>query len=228
MKLIIYFSTLLILAIAPYASGTINYRDKAITLISFDVNINSETKRFLAKFENLFQSTSKPDADKIISRIKDLAWGTFVDTIQDNVGMIILPLNTLDSSIGYDVYGFPSVNIGKAQKKGTSKYFMKIDLQIGPEPTQPIGTIKKDTSSQFIKLKEGEIRPMVTIIVTTYSNNGILPIGKYTGSALSPYAWEANNDTILDGMVNENLSTNQSTLMNLIIQAITNLSKNIH
>jgi len=104
---------------------------------------------------------------------------------------------------------------------------MKIDLQIGPEAYQPISSFKNDTTSQRAKLKSGEIKPMVTITLTTYSENGIIPIGKYVGIAIAPTAWSADNASILDGLVNTNSKNDLSTLMSLINEAINDLSINI-
>ena len=209
-------------------AGSINYRDKAISLISFSVNISAETKKIFEKFDSQFPATSNEKADKFIARIKDLAWSSFIDTIQKNIGMVILPISTLGSDVNYDLYGFPDVNITKAQKKGTSKFFMKIDIQISPETFQTLSIAKKEKSIQHIKLKDGETRPMVTITLTTFSNNGILPIGKYEGFSIAPNPWSTDDASIFDGLVNDNNRNDLSTFMSLINEAIKDLSKNIH
>jgi hypothetical protein len=228
MRVFIYFSFIIILFDTPSKAISINYKDKAISLIAFNVNISSETKRFLEQFESQFSLASNPNANKIIAKIKDHTWSSLVDSLQKNVGMIILPISTFGTSISYDNYGFPDVNVSKAQKKGSSKFYMKVELQIGSETLPPNPNLKKDTSYHIIKLKEGEIRPMVTITLTTFSNDGILPIGKYVGIAISPLAWKLDDSSIIDGMVNDNINANSSSLMTLINVAITKLSKNIH
>ena len=222
------FSVLTLVVLLPNAVSSINYRDKAITLISFNVSISSETRKVFEKYDSQFPSAVNENADKFIARIKDLAWSSFVDTIQQKVGMVILPISTLGSTINYDAYGFPDVNITKAQKKGTSKFFMKVDIQISPETYQGLMMLKKDKNIQHIKLKDGEIRPMVSITLTTFSNNGIVPIGKYEGFSVAPNPWSLDDSSIFDGLVNENNKYDLSTFMSLINEAINDLSKNIH
>jgi len=228
MKKYILMAIILILVVPVTLFGSINYKDKAVTLLSFSVNIHPETRRIFEKFDSQFPSASNENADKFIARIKDFAWSSIVDSIQKNVGMVILPISTLGSSISYDAYGFPDVNITKAQKKGTSKYFMKIDIQIGPESFQSISMLKRDTVVQRITIKDDEIRPMVTITLTTFSNNGILPIGKYEGFSIAPMAWSSDDSSIFDGLVNDNAKYDLSSFMSLINAAIYDLSKNVH
>lgn len=226
--------TLLILAITifvitPFRVSSQRYKNKEISLISFNVTIHSEVKKYLDQYENSFSSVKNAKADKIIAKIKEQAWGSFVDVLQREIGMIILPVSTFGNSISYDDYGFPDVNISKAQRKGFSKYYMKIDMQIGPEmPQFPIShKAKNDSTVQSTLLKDGEIKPVVTITLTTFPENGIMPLSKFVGIAESPAAWSSDDPLVLDGLINDNNKTDLSTLMSLINEAITDLSINM-
>jgi len=227
MKKILLITSIFILVGLPFHVGSINYRNKEITLISFGITINPETKSYLDQFESYFPSLKNNSGDKIIAKIKEQAWGSIVDILQKDIGMIILPIRTYGNNINYDAYGFPDVNIGKAQRKGFSKFYMKIDIQIGPETYHPLSSFKADTLDIQTKLKNGEIKPMVTITFTSFPESGIIPIDKHIGIAIAPEVWPDDDASVLDGLVNTSSKDDLSTLMSLINEAINDLSINI-
>ncbi len=229
MRRFVFISVFILLFVIPFQVGSINYRDKEITLISFSVNIHSDTKKYLEQFNSYFPSAKNSSADNIIAKIKEQTWGSLTDILQREIGMIILPINTLGSSISYDDYGFPDVSVGKAQRKGFSKYYMKIDVQIEPEISPyPVNIkAKKDSTIRPVKLKNGEIKPVVIITLTTYPNNGIIPLGKYVGYSEASTVWSPGDVLILDGLVNSNYKTDLTTLMSLVNEAINDLTTNI-
>ncbi len=211
-----------ILIVMPFKGVSQKYKNKEVSLISFTISIHPETKIFLDQFENQFQSVKNNNADKIISKIKEQAWGSLVDSLQQGMGMIILPISTFGAKIGYDAYNFPDVSITRAQRIGYSRFYIRIDLAIGPEILPPNSSFKtkNDTALQKLKIKEGEIKPVVTLTITCYPENGILPVGKYIGSAQASTVWISENASILDGLVNTDVKTDLSTLMSLINEAI--------
>lgn len=226
MKKLILITAVIVLIGLPFHVGCTNYKNKEITLIQFNVTIQPEIKKYLYQLEDNFPPLKNEKADRIIGRIKDYAWSALQDKLQQQIGMIVMPLNTLGDRISYDVYDFPDVGISKAQKKGASKFYMKVDLQIGPEifqyTTHTSSKDKKDSLPQYTRLKEGEIKPMITITLTTYPNSGILPLDKFVGTTAAPSIW-AVNASILDGLVNTNNKNDQSTLMSLTQKAIDEL-----
>ncbi|RPH30274.1 MAG: hypothetical protein EHM93_16060 [Bacteroidales bacterium] len=210
-----------ILITSPFQAVSQKYRNKEVSLISFNISIHPDTKKYIDQFESHFQAVKNVNADKIISKIKEQAWGSLVDSLQQEIGMVILPISTFGSKIGYDAYNFPDVNISKAQRIGYSKFYLKIDLGIGPEViTNQSFKSKNDSTLQKQKLKEGEIKPVVTLTITCYPANGIIPVGKYVGSAQASTIWSSESPSILDGLVNTNSKTDMSTLMSLINEAI--------
>ena len=69
--------------------------------------------------------------------------------------------------------------------------------------------------------------PYVTLTLTCYSVNGIIPIGKYVGTMQSSTIWETGNSSVVDGLVNNNFEPNNSTLLGLITHAISDVTKNM-
>lgn len=226
MKRFILLTGVIILIGLPFQLSSTNYKNKEITLIQFNVTIQPEIKKYLYQFENSFPALKNEKADKIIGKIKEQSWSALQDKLQQEIGMIITPLNSLGDRISYDVYDFPDVGVSKAQKKGASKFYMKVDLLIGPEmfqyTTHSSSKNKKDSTSQYTRLKEGEIKPMITITLTTFPNNGILPLDKFVGTATAPTAWTIDAST-LDGLVNEKNKNDLSTFMSLIQKAVDEL-----
>ncbi len=205
------------------------YKNKEISLISFSVTIYPETKQFLEKLSGNFPPYKNPKADKIIGTIKEKTWAFLIDKLQEDNGMFILPLNTLGDSYSYDIYGFPDGNINKALKKGESKFYMKIEMYIGTasNPTNAVSyKNQKDTSLYPSQLQDGQIMPKVTIDITTYSNNGILPVGRYKGISAAPKPFDLT-PYVLDGLVNTKNSFEPTTLMGIINEAIAEISINI-
>lgn len=217
MRVLLIIVTLGILI--PLQAVSQKYKNKEMSLISFNISIHENTKKYLNQYENLFPSVKNANADKIISKIKEQAWGSLVDSLQQNIGVVLLPISTFGNKISYDAYDFPDVNISKAQRIGFSKFYIKIDLEIGPEATQyPIN--KKEKHDVAVQLKDGEIRPVVTLTITCYPEKGIIPIGKYVGSAQTPTIWASGKPSILDGLINSNYKIDLSTLLGLINEAI--------
>lgn len=211
-----------IILVNPYKSVSQKYKNKEVSLISFSISINPETKVFFDQFESHFPETKNNNADRIVSKLKEQAWSALLDSLQQEIGMAILPINTFGTKVGYDIYNFPDVNIIKAQRIGYSKFYLKIDLEIGPEiiQTSLLQKLKTDTTLQKAMPKEGEIKPIVKITITCYPANGIVPVGKYIGSAQASSIWTSKDISILDGLVNSNVKTDFSTIMSLVTEAI--------
>ncbi len=223
----IFSITLSLLLALPFIGHSQRYKNKDVALISFSVSIHDDIKAYLDKFESQFPNTANNKSDKIIALIKDLTWAALADSLQEGVGMSVLPVTTFGNRSNYDDYNYPNIGISKAQQIGYSKIFIKIDLEINPEPPINQSYSKNKSNSQTIKPKEGEIMPFVSLTVTCFSVNGIIPIGKYTGTTQATAIWKDGNSSILDGLVNIDFKTDQSTIMSLITHCIHDAVKNM-
>lgn len=228
-RLTIIIGLILIMG-SPFKVLSQKYRNKEISLIQLNVTIQPEIKRHLELLEGSFPDLKNEKADKIIGKIKEQVWGVLQDKLQSDIGMTIMPLNTFGDDIAYDLYGFPDASVSKAQKKGASKYYMKVDVNIGNElfqyTTQITTKNKKDSVIHNTPLQEGEFKPVVTITLTTYPASGILQLNKFIGGAKAPKAWTVK-ESILDGLVNDNNKNDLSSLMSLIQESINDLTLSI-
>jgi len=224
----IFSITLSLLLALPFIGYSQRYKNKDVALISFSVSIHDDVKAYLDKFESQFPNAVNNKADKIIALIKDQTWAALADSLQEGVGMSVLPVTTFGNRSNYDEYKYPNIGISKAQQIGYSKIFIKIDLEINAEPTLSQSNLKvKTNSAPTAKPKVGEVMPFVSVTLSCFSNNGIIPIGKFTGTAQATTIWKDGNSSILDGLVNDNAKTDQSTIMSLITHCIHDAVKNM-
>jgi hypothetical protein len=209
-------------------AGSINYRNKQFVIISFNISIHQQVKEKLDALERYFPDIENPKADKIISKITDFTWILLEERLERETGMYILPLNTSGKDFDYDVYNYPNTSINKAIRRGTSKFYLRIDVLIEPEMTQTlsIGSVTRARKDSFVTASDSTenkgFKPRIVINFTSYSNQGILPIEKFTGSftATNPCIFEAK---ALDGIINDNNYKESNALSFLINEAITDL-----
>lgn len=216
----------------PFIAGSINYRNKHFVIISYNVTIHPQIKEKLNALGNLFAETDSPKKDKIISTLTDYSWTLIEERLERETGLYILPLNTYGKQFDYDVYGYPNTSINKAIRRGTSKFYLRIDLTIEPDieassSIVSLSRISKDSSvTHADSTSSAGIRPKITINFTSFSEKGILPIEKFTGIYISPdpCAFESK---VVDGIVNDKVVTDTSNLQFMIKEALTDLIKKI-
>jgi hypothetical protein len=111
------------------------------------------------------------------------------EMLEKEFNMYILPLNTFGKSFSYDQYGYPNININRALRQGTARFYLKVDVifsQITPPkeigfgsssrtPKDSTETLEIDDSSGFI--------PEISITVTFFTDKGIIPLQKVSGNA---------------------------------------------
>ena len=69
------FLLVLFLFATPYKGVSQKYKNKEVSLISFNISIHPEAKNFFDQFESQFPAAKNSNADRIISKLKEQAWG---------------------------------------------------------------------------------------------------------------------------------------------------------
>lgn len=231
MNRILAVITLLCFAIAPFNANAINYKNKQLALIAFNLTISPSMLEKLNTLENHFPEAKNKKNNKVIKRIKDMTWSVLEERLQKEIGMYILPINAYGKEFDYDQYEYPNTNINKAIRRGISKYYMKIDMTIDFEeiakPSVVSTTLKNiiDTTNKTSNAELPQPKARVSITLTTFSEKGIIPIDKFTGNftALEPWVFEA---PLLDGLVNDKTFVDTNTLMGLFNTALSSLTIN--
>ncbi|MGE0078195.1 MAG: hypothetical protein AB7S48_10085 [Bacteroidales bacterium] len=195
------------------------YRKKEVSLISFKLNINNDYRTMFDEFSSYFNEPNNKEVNRIDNQIIYTAWDLISEKLRNEVGMLILPLNAYGKKFSYDNYGFPDIGINRAINKGQSKYYLKIDIEIGPEfSSKYITQSRPDSANQVIHLKENEFKPKVTINLTIYSDKGIIPVANCSGEAIVPNIITIDKP-FFDGIINNDINPDQTTLYNLLEKA---------
>lgn len=208
-----------------------NYRNKQLALISYSYNIHQNIKPQLDEFAYLFPDAQESKADKTIATLKNNSWQILKERLEEETSMYILPITAHGNDFKYDEYGFPDMSINRALRKGNSRYYIRVSVTIATlsnKADKGYGTtVNKDTTQNPKAIPEGSLVPEITIEVTTYTREGILPMQKVVGSAIATEPWVISPSTF-DGLKKgEELKLNDpNNIMGLINSAITNLLGN--
>ncbi len=195
------------------------YRKKEVSLISFKLNINSDYRSKIEAFSSYFNEPNNKNANRVDNQIIYTAWDIIGEKLRNEVGMVILPLDAYGKKFTYDDYGFPDMGIAKAINKGQSKYYLKIDIELGPEiSAKYITKSHPDSVNQIIHLKDDEMKPKLTIYLTIYSDKGIIPVANCSGEVLAEDVITLDKN-FFDGIINNTVNPDQITLYNLIEKA---------
>lgn len=219
MKKLIILSVILVGIITSESSFAQKYRKKEVSLISLKLNINSDYRSKVDAYSSYFNEPKNKNANRVDNQIIYTAWDLISEKLKNEVGMILLPLDAYGNKFTYDNYGFPDIGINKALNKGQSKYYIKIDIDFGPEfSAKYITKSQPDSANQIIHLKSDEIKPKLTINLTIYSDKGIIPVANCTGDAITEEIIILN-ESFFDGIINNNIDPSKNTLYNLLEQA---------
>lgn len=195
------------------------YRKKEVSLIALKLNINNDYRTKIDAFSSYFNEPQNKKANRVDNQLIYSAWDIIGEKLRNEVGMIILPLDAYGKKFTYDEYGFPDVGISKALNKGQSRYYMKIDIELGPEVSAKyITKSQPDSANQIIHLKDDEIKPKVTINLTIYSDKGIIPVANCIGEATADKIISIDK-SFFDGIINSTDNQDKTTLLNLMKEA---------
>lgn len=220
------------LAVILANGQTQRYQNRELALITFNFNIAKDIKPIFDTQSQLFPEVENRKVDKVIALLKERTWYLLEARLEQEIGMYILPVNAYGKSFKYDEYNFPSVSINQALKRGTSKYYMRVDISI-------ISAIEKrdagygasiptsDSIASKLSEMENACLPKITIDITTYNDKGILPLQKISATITAKDPWVLGED-IFNGLVNKKEFDRQSTntYLGLTNVAISRLIRN--
>ncbi|MCB8964153.1 MAG: hypothetical protein H6536_03810 [Bacteroidales bacterium] len=218
-KQALLIATLALTVLLTGTSYAQKYRKKETSVISFKLNIDYSYRSKFDSFGGLFNTPKYENANRVDNQIIYTAWDLISERIRNEAGMLLLPLDAYGKKFTYDNYGFPDIGIAKALKKGQSKYYIKIDVEIGPEQSARYATKSQpDTANKVVQLKEDEFKPKVTISLTIFSDKGIIPVASGTGEAAAEDILILN-ENFFDGIANGTTTADHTTLYKLIDKA---------
>lgn len=177
--------------------------NKQFTLLSYNLNISDDITDELSELESYvdgIKTYNDPGNNKLEAIFVHIIYFTLKEKMEEQLGVEILPINTFLRKVKYDDYGYPKTNIRTALKKGYSKYYFKVDAKVESITESK----KKENADQFEGIDHPVIIPQITLNITVYNKEGVVPIFKWEGSSESKYPL-AIDEYLLKGFDNKEM-----------------------
>jgi len=205
-----------LLIVVTYASATPKapkYKNKQLALFSYDFSTDQNMLAQLNQHLSLFEKDTK--VDPVEKALRNRIFDLIKNRLESEIGLSMLPVESFQGAISYNKFGFPSDNIGKAIRVGSSKLYFKLDVTVysGSDIREKS---KKDQAG------EKDFRPTVSITITIFNNKGIIPIDKFQGVGNAKEALPSDA-TLLNGIVNDEPIDGKNSFMGLANEAVSDL-----
>lgn len=223
MKKILFTSVLILFtAITAYSY---DLKNRTIALFDFNLNISEEAMPPLLAYNEPINDVKK--------NIKVMLYGHLEGQLRMECGLDFLPIRSFMRSAKYDDAGFPSISIQKAIRRGSSKCYIRVEIDINE--TLEKGRVefgKKESVNDSIAkadtLNLNPFMPEVILSVYVYNNRGYIPVDKYIYSSKAENLYNYTEPIFLDGVLNRNEWEERETLFNLFDKAIDKLINKIN
>lgn len=191
------FALIAVLTTVSYAQKV---KNKQFTLINYNLNISKDFEEELSGLESYIDNIktyNDPGNEKLKAILIHVIYYKLKEDFEDELEMEILPTNTFMRNIKYDDYGYPNASIREALRKGDSRFYFKIDATL-----ESLTKKKRDEDPDAFKdINSPVTYPQLTIEITVYNNEGIIPVAKWTGTTTAKYPL-AIDDYLLKGFDN--------------------------
>lgn len=142
------------------------------TLIGYSIDLSDDFQEAGEKLAQTLDNTSYPD--KLQGFFAHQTYSQLVRLFEKELNIYVLPVNSLGKKARYDDLGYPEISIQKAIREGSTKYFLKVDVNI-------------QLDNQSMKVKgynpaDGYAQPVVAINVSLYNTKGYVPVKTATGT----------------------------------------------
>lgn len=194
MKYIIFVIVLSILSLSTLQAQKI--ANKQFSLISYDLSISSDLADELKDLDSYIKSIkvyNTPEGDKLKAVFIHNIFYTITDELKHDLSIDILPVNAFLNKIKYDIYGYPQTGIQDAIRKGNSAYYFKIQVKLESNTKK----LSQEKPELFKDLPNKTIVPVITINITVYSKQGVLPVDTWIGTCTTEIPLEVNEYLLL-------------------------------
>lgn len=195
-------------------------------LIFYELTIDGGYMQKFEQFEHLFTPSKDSKRHPIKNQMLYTSWDMVREALEQQTGMLIVPMDAYGKRFTYNDYGFPNMTANKAISKGESRYYLRFDINLKPEANPIYSTNAQKPDSLQTMLEPNQIQPVLTIDITIYPNKGVLPVCKATITHKAPQPMELN-DELFDGFVNNKVSTTPTTIYGLLHEALLQLGGTI-
>lgn len=174
--------------------------NKQFSLIDYNLSISENFVKELSSLESYIdgiKTYNDPGNNKLEAIFVHVIYFTLKEKFEEQLKVEILPINTFLRKIKYDDYGYPETNMRAALKIGYSKYYFKVDAVIESITEDH----KKESPETFKDINYPVIIPKLSITVTLFNSDGVVPIDKWISGAVSRYPLPIN-EYLLKGFDN--------------------------
>jgi hypothetical protein len=196
-KRFILFVTFSMLVSGVFAQ---NIRNKQFALIDYDLTISNDFAAEISSLEPYIESIktyNDPGNEKLKAILVHIIYFNLKEGLENELGIEILPINTFMRNVKYDDYGYPNSNIREALRKGDSRFYFKVIANL-----ESITKKQREESPELFENRDYPVTfPQLSIEVTVYNNEGIIPVAKWLGVSTPKYAL-AINEYLLQGFNN--------------------------
>ncbi|MGM0504253.1 MAG: hypothetical protein ACQESQ_06505 [Bacteroidota bacterium] len=190
----------LLLLISWVSSNGQKIANKQFSLINYNLEISKDLRTELNELDAYIgdiKTYNDPGNDKLTAVLIHTIFFTFKEVIERDLEIEILPINTFMNNVKYDDYGYPTTSIRKALRKGYSQYYFKLDVKIESITNQQ----KEDHPKKYEDINYKSTYPQVTLNMTIYSKDGIIPVYNLIGTASAKTPLQVN-EYLLKGFDN--------------------------
>lgn len=168
-----------------------NIKNKQFSLFSYELSISKDLVEELSELES-FVDGIKTYNDSGNEKLKAIFVHTLFynlkDNLQNELEMEILPVNTFMREVKYNDFGYPKTNIREALKKGYSRFYFKIEVDF----ESILKEKREDNPELFKDINHSVTYPQISMKITVYNNQGVIPVAKWSGSSTAKYPLAVN------------------------------------
>jgi hypothetical protein len=169
-----------------------NIKNKQFTLFSYNLTIDKDFAEEISSLEPFIETIktyNDPGNEKLKAILVHIIFYTLKENLEKELEIEILPINTFMREVDYDDYGYPDASIRTALRKGDSRFYFKVDANL-----ETLTKDKLDESPDlFENVEEPFTYPQLTLDITVYNNEGIIPVAKWTGITTPKYPLTINS-----------------------------------
>ncbi len=191
---------LILLALFTIALNAQNIRNKQFSLFNYKLSVSNdfvEKTSDLEAFIDNIKTYNDPGNEKLKAVLIHIIYYNLKEKLEEELEIEILPINTFMRNVKYDDYGYPDANIRQALRKGNSRFYFSVHAKL-----ESLLKNKLDESPElFEDIDYRVVYPELTIEVTVFNNEGIIPIAKWIGATTPKYPL-AINEYLLKGFDN--------------------------
>lgn len=177
-----------------------NIKNKQFSLFSYELSISNDFVEELVELESFIDNIktyNDPGNEKLKTILVHIIYYSLKENLERELEMEILPINTFMRNVKYDDYGYPKTNIRDALKKGYSRFYFRVKVNL-----ESLTKKKKDENPEkFENIDYPVTYPQLSIEITVYNNEGIIPVAKWNGVTTPKYPL-AINEYLLKGFDN--------------------------